>query len=69
MRDKNNWFPRTDTDTNKVYNKRKPGLFKLEYEGTGMTSICSKTCYCWGSKNKFSSKGMQQNINFENFEY
>ena len=66
-RDKNNWFPRTDTQENKAYDKRKPGLFKEEYEGDGMIALCSKTYYCWGSrpKDKFSSKGTQQKRNEE----
>jgi len=64
--DKINWFPRTDSIDNKAFDKRKPGLFKLEWEGDGMTAICSKTYYCWGSKNdKFSSKGTQQKRNNE----
>ena len=28
--DKCNWFPRTDTPEHKAYDKRKPGLFKVE---------------------------------------
>jgi len=62
---KNNWFPRTDSTENKDYDKRKPGLFKLEWEGNGMTALCSKTYYCWGSKDNFSSKGTQQDTNKE----
>ena len=62
---KNNWFPRTDSTENKDYDKRKPGLFKLEWEGNGMIALCSKTYYCWGSKDKFSSKGTQQDRNKE----
>ena len=61
--DKNNWFPRTDSTESKAYDKRKPGLFKLEWEGDGMIALCSKTYYCWGSKDKLSSKGTQQNRN------
>ena len=63
--ERNKWFPRTDTPENKAYDKRKPGLFKEEYNGDGMVALCSKTYYCWGSKDKFSSKGMQQNRNIE----
>jgi hypothetical protein len=57
--DKKNWFPRTDTTENEAYDKRKPGLFKIEYEGDGMVALCSKTYYTWGSKEKFSIKGVQ----------
>jgi len=57
--DKKNWFPRTDTTENKAYDKRKPGLFKIEYEGDGMVALCSKTYYTWGDKEKFLIKGVQ----------
>ena len=63
--ERNKWFPRTDTTENKAYDKRKPGLFKEEYNGDGMVALCSKTYYCWGSKDKFSSKGAQQTRNIE----
>ena len=64
---KKNWFPRTDTPENKVHDRRKPGLFKIEYEGDGMVALCSKTYYSWGAsgggdcggKDKFSIKGVQ----------
>ena len=42
--DKSNWFPRTDTAK---YDKRTPGLFKVELEGIGIISLCSKTYYCF----------------------
>ena len=65
-RTKNDWFPRTVTSENHAYDKRKPGLFKLEYEGDGMIALCSKIYYTWGGKeNKFSSKGMQKERNIE----
>lgn len=62
-KDKNNWFPRSDTPENKAFDKRKPGLFKVEYQGTGMVALCSKTYYTWGIKDKFSIKGVQKNKN------
>ena len=58
-RDKKLWFPRTDSNENNAHDKRKPGLFKIEYEGSGMVALCSKTYYTWGSKDKFSIKGVQ----------
>ena len=61
--DKKNWFPRTDTDENKAYDKRTPGLFKEEYVGDGMVALCSKTYYCVGKKDKFSVKGTQKQRN------
>ena len=62
-RDEHNWFPRTDTAENAKFDKRKPGLFKVEFEGDGMVALCSKTYYVWGSKNKISSKGLQKTRN------
>jgi hypothetical protein len=40
--DKCNWFPRTDTTEHARYDKRKQGLFKVEWEGAGIVSLCSK---------------------------
>ena len=56
-KDEHNWFPRT------AFDKRKPGLFKLEWSGTGMIALSSKTYYCWGSEDKISCKGTQKNNN------
>jgi len=72
--EKNKWFPRTDTKKHIAYDKRKPGLFKIEHEGDGMVALCSKTYYTWGSKDKFSMKGIQINrnkewINKENYKH
>ena len=64
-RDKVNWFPRTDTTEHKMYDKRKPGLFKIEFEGDGMVALCSKSYYVWGAKNKSSAKGTQQKRNIQ----
>jgi hypothetical protein len=44
----------------KVYDKRTPGLFKLEYEGD-LISFCSKTYYCFRAYNKTSTKDLRQN--------
>ena len=52
--DKCNWFPRTDMLEHAKYDKRTPGLFKVEWKGEGIISLCSKTYYCFGSgKDKF----------------
>ena len=61
--DKNNWFPRTDTPEHRANDKRKPGLFKEEWNGDGMIGLCSKTYYCFGEKNKFSCKGVNKKLN------
>ena len=43
--------------------KRTPGLFKLEYEGDGIVALCSKTYFCFGEKNKMTSKGLSVRSN------
>jgi hypothetical protein len=47
----------------KLYEKRTPGLFKLEYEGAGMVSLCSKTYHCFGEYDKTSTKGLTKQHN------
>ena len=47
----------------KMYNKRTPGLFKVEWHGDGFVSLCSKTYYCFGSTDKFSTKGLSKRQN------
>ncbi|KAJ8020520.1 hypothetical protein HOLleu_40130 [Holothuria leucospilota] len=60
--DKCMWFPRTDTTEHRQYDKRTPGLFKLEWEGDGIISLSSKCYYCFGSeKDKISCKGVNKN--------
>ena len=71
--EENKWFPRTDTNEHKAFDKRKPGLFKIEHEGDGMVALCSKSYYTWGSKDKYSMKGVQidrnkEHINKENYK-
>jgi len=61
--DKPNWFPRTDTPEHRAYDKRTPGLFKIEWEGDGIIGLCSKTYYCFGHKDKFSCKGISKKNN------
>ena len=52
QQNKCNWFPRTDTREHKAYDKRTPGLFKVEWEREGIIGLCSKTYYCFGAKDK-----------------
>ena len=65
VREKNLWFPRTDTPEHAAYDKRKAGLLHVEKTGRSMVSLCSKTYYVEGEdgKPKFSSKGIQQRGN------
>ena len=66
--DKCNWFPRTDTAELKAYDKRTPGLFKVEWEVEGIIGLCSKTYYCFGARDKFSCKGVNKKTNEINKE-
>jgi hypothetical protein len=36
------WFGRDDTKENELYDKRTPGLFKLEFKGDGIVSGLGK---------------------------
>ena len=47
----------------KKFDKRTPGLFKKEWEGDGIVSLCSKTYYCFGTSDKYSSKGLNKGLN------
>ena len=60
--DKCKWFLRTDTPEHKAYDKRTPGLFKVEWEGQGITGLCSKTYHCFGAKDKFSCMELTRNV-------
>ena len=39
---KHQWFPRNDTPENAAYDKRKPGLFTVEWGGDGFVGLNSK---------------------------
>jgi len=61
---KHKWLGRDDTEEHKLYDKRTPGLFKVEYEGDGIIALASKMYYCFGdTTDKFSSKGINQKQN------
>ena len=49
--------------TRAKYDKRTPGLFKVEWEGDGIVSLCSKTYYCFGDKPKCTTKGLNKRQN------
>ena len=74
-KDKYNCFTRDDTKENAAYDKRKPGLFKVEFEGDAMVALDPKLYYVFGcgTKNKFSCKGTNKNnnaslLNMNNFK-
>ena len=57
------WTPGDCCINKKKYDRRTPGLFKVEWEGTGMIALCSKTYFGWGEKNKCSTKGISKTQN------
>ena len=61
---KSSWFPRNDTPEHAAYDKRTPGLFKVEWSGQGFVGLNSKTYYCWEEeKDKYSCKGISKRGN------
>ena len=47
----------------KAYDKRTQGLFKVEWSGDGFVGLCSKTYYCFGATDKYSTKGLSKRHN------
>ena len=47
----------------KAFDKRTPGLFKVEWCGDGFVGLCSKTYYCFGATDKYSTKGLSKRHN------
>ena len=47
----------------KAYDKRTPGLFKIEWCGDGFIGMCSKTYYCFGSTDKCTTKCLNKRQN------
>jgi hypothetical protein len=69
--EKHKWFMRTDTNENKAFDKRRPGLFKPEFIGKGIVALSSKMYYVKGfdDKDKFSCKGIQKSNNQDIINY
>ena len=47
----------------KAYDKRTPGLFKIEWCGDGCIGLCSKTYYYFGATDKSTTKGLNKRQN------
>ena len=47
----------------KAFDKRTPGLFKVEWCGDGFIGLCRKTYYCFGATNKCTTKGLNKRQN------
>ena len=63
------FFPQECCEKHKVYDKRTPGLFKVEAQGKAMIALCSKTYIMkeHNDKVKFSSKGLNKAVLKEPF--
>jgi hypothetical protein len=58
------WNPRPCCQARMKFDRRTPGLFKLEFKGEGIISLCSKTYYCFGeAAAKLSCKGISKRHN------
>ena len=60
------WVPKGQCCRDRAaFDKRTPGLFKLEYKGDGIVALCSKTYCCFGknAETKTSAKGISKRLN------
>ena len=55
-KDKYNWFPDETTKELKAYNKRTPGLFKVEFTGKSIYAMCSKLYFVEGIEQPIDPK-------------
>ena len=49
------WFPHHDTPEHAANDKRKLGLFKVEWKRDGFVGLNSKTHCCWGTESNKAS--------------
>ena len=62
--DKRTEFAATTRRSTPAYDKRKSGLFKVEWKGDGFVGLNRKTYCCWGTaSNKASCKGFSKKLN------
>ena len=47
----------------RAFDKRTPGLFKVEWSGDGFVGLCSKTYYCFGATDMYSTEGFSKRHN------
>ena len=57
------WEPKECCIKQKKFDRRTPGLFKVEWRGDGMIGLCCKTYFGWGDTNKCSTKGISKTQN------
>ena len=63
---KQKWFPRDDNAKNAAYDRRTPGLFKIEWSGDGFIGLLAKTYFCYDIEDtindKYSAKGVSKTL-------
>ena len=47
----------------RMCDKRTPVLLKVEWSGDAFVGLCSKTYYCFGATDKYSTKGLSKHHN------
>lgn len=52
------WFPRTCCEEHAMYDRRTPGLFKIEFEGDEIIGLCSKTYIVSARKQRGQSSAL-----------
>ena len=61
------WTPPTCCSRVEKFDRRTPGLFKVEFQGDGMIALNSKTYFCWSHDSddhfKCSCKGLSKSTN------
>ena len=58
------WTPPSCCLQRQNFDKRKPGLLKVEFEGDGIVALYSKTYHCFrNSHDKLSCKGLNKRLN------
>ena len=61
------WIQKTCCRKKQKYDKRTPGLMKLEWSGSGCIALCSKSYICFGSNDgtgdKLATKGVNKHLN------
>ena len=67
-KDKNNWLPRTDNPINEAFDKRTPGLFKIEKADLGIIALTCKS-YNMKTTETVKSKGGQKDRNILNLTW
>ena len=59
-KDKYNWFPDETTSELKAFNRRTPGLFKVEFEGKSIYALCSKLYFVEGIEKPIDPKKKEE---------